>query len=296
VALAVVAVVLGSDLTVFTSRDGGCGRGVSWGSRSISGGCGSRWVRRGAGSGLFRMLLPVPVVSLATAVALAVVAVVLGSDLTVFTSGDWGCGRGVSGGSRSISGGCGSGWVRRGAGSGLFGMLLPVPVVSLATAVALAVVAVVLGSNFTVFTSRDGGCGRGVSGGSRSVSGGCGSGWIRRGASSGLFGMLLPVPVVSLATAVSLAVVAVVLGGDLIAFTSSDHIGNLARNLLESLSVSKLTDVVLDGLLTSLQLHIDITGEERVRLFVVVSKNTGRSNDNSGKERGGCRETHSDSV
>jgi hypothetical protein len=183
-----------------------------------------------------------------------------------------------------------------GEGSGsLFRVLLPVLVVSLAT-VALAVVAVVLGSDLTVFTSSDGGCGRGVSGGSRSSSGGCGSGWIRRGASSGLFGMLLPVPVVSLATAVSLAVVAVVLGGDLIAFTSSDHIGNLARNLLESLSVSKFTDVVLDGLLTSLQLHIDITGEERVRLFVVVSKNTGRSNDNSGKERGGCRETHSDSV
>jgi hypothetical protein len=76
----------------------------------------------------------------------------------------------------------------------------------------------------------------------------------------------------------------------------SNHIGKLARNLFESLRVLEFADIVFDSLLASLEFHIGIAGEHRVGLFEVVSKDTGSSNDNSGKERDGCRETHSDSV
>jgi hypothetical protein len=130
------------------------------------------------------------------------------------------------------------------------------------------------------------------------------SGGIGRGASSSSVVVVVLVramPMAATMVAATAAGTVVFLGLGLLrgggaVLACSDHISELARNLFESLRVLEFADIVFDGLLASLELHIGIAGEERVRLFKVVSKNTGRSNDNSGEEGDGCRETHSDSV
>jgi hypothetical protein len=75
----------------------------------------------------------------------------------------------------------------------------------------------------------------------------------------------------------------------------SNHLGQFTNNLVE-LRGFKLSDIVVNSLLTSLEFHVSITGKEGVRFFKVVSEHTGCSNNNSSKERDGCRETHSDCV
>jgi len=82
----------------------------------------------------------------------------------------------------------------------------------------------------------------------------------------------------STATASSTAPAAGLEGGDGLNFTFD----NLEFRGFE------LTDIVIDRLLANLEFHVSITGNERIRVFVVVSENTGRSNDNSGEEREGC--------
>jgi len=58
----------------------------------------------------------------------------------------------------------------------------------------------------------------------------------------------------------------------------------------------ELSDIVVNGLLTSLKFHVSITGIEGVGFFKIVSENTGGSDNNGSEERDRCRETHSDWI
>jgi len=295
-----------------------CGSSLCWGSSS--------GIDRGASSVVVVLAHAVTMVGTAVLVTAAVAVAVVFLGLGLFRGGSrslvdlTGSNGSLSGSSRcgsSLRWGSSSG-IDRGASSVVVVLVHAVTMVGttvlVTTAVAVAVVFLGLG----LFR---GGSGSLVdlasSNGSLSGSSRCrcslgrrSSRGIGRGASGSsvvvvvmvLAHALTPAATMGTATAAAAAVVFLGLGllrggdgaGTLLA--CSDHISELARNLFKGLRVLEFTDIVLDGLLTSLEFHIGIAGEERVGLFEVVSKNTGRSNDNSGEERDGCRETHSDSV
>jgi len=297
-----------------------CRSSLCWGSSS--------GIDRGASSVVVVLAHAVTMVGTAVLVTAAVAVAVVFLGLGLFRGGSrslvdlTGSDGSLSGGSRcgsSLRWGSSSGIDRGASGSSVVVVLVhAVTMVSttvlVTTAVAVAVVFLGLG----LFR---GGSGSLVdlasSNGSLSGSSRCrcslgrrSSRGIGRGASGSsvvvvvmvLAHALTPAATMGTATAAAAAVVFLGLGllrggdgaGTLLA--CSDHISELARNLFKGLRVLEFTDIVFDGLLTSLEFHIGIAGEERVGLFEVISKNTGRSNDNSGEERDGCRETHSDSV
>lgn len=115
------------------------------------------------------------------------------------------------------------------------------------------------------------------------------SGGIRRGTGS-LCNVLVQVLLATVMLAVVTAPTPAVLS------PCSDRIGKFAGNLFESLGILEFANIIFDRLLTSLEFHVGIAGKERVGLFEIISKNTGRPNDNSGEERDGRRETHSDKA
>jgi hypothetical protein len=267
-----------SGFLAFASSDWGFSRSGFSGSSLGAGG------RGGLGDS---SLLAVLATVTATTVVLPV-SVLVGnsgcSGLLAFAGSDWGFSRGSLGRS-SLSA---SGWGGL-SDSGLLAVLAAVT----ATTVVLPV-SVLVGnsgrSGLLAFASGDGGFGRGSFSGSGLSASGRGD----LGDSS----LLAVLPAVTTATVV-LPVPALVgwgCGASFFTFTSVEHISKLAGNLFESLGVLEFTNVVSDGLFASLDFHVGIASEERVGLFKVISKNTGRSNDNSGEERDGCRETHSDNV